>query len=129
MRARDFAELRLGDADAGIGGVAGRVLAVDVGLGDEAAADQRLRAVEFVLGEAASARATWIWAASWAGLLRLDRAVDDRQHLARADPLARLDQHRSDQAAFAGDADRHSRRAASVPVAVIVRATAAARAR
>ena len=39
-------------------------------------------------------------------LLRLDRAVDDRQHLARADPAAGIDEHADDAAARAGNADR-----------------------
>ena len=46
------AERGLGDADAGRRGVAGGALAVEIGLADEAAADQRLGAVELVLGEA-----------------------------------------------------------------------------
>src|SRR5690606_1356784 len=44
-------ELGLGDADARAGGVASRGLAIDIGLGDEAAADQALRAFELVLRE------------------------------------------------------------------------------
>ena len=54
-----------------------------------------------------SAWATSIWAASCGGLLRLDAAVDHRQHLAGADPLAGLDEDADDLAALARHADRH----------------------
>ena len=39
-------------------------------------------------------------------LLRLDRAVDDREQLAGADPAAGVDEHADDPAARSGDADR-----------------------
>jgi hypothetical protein len=39
-------------------------------------------------------------------LLRLDRAVDDCEDLAGADPAAGIDQHPNDAPALAGDADR-----------------------
>ena len=101
------AELGLGDADAGRGGVAGGALLVEIGLADEAAADQRLGAVELVLGELQVGARHFDLGGELGRLLRLDRAIDHRQRLAGADPLAGLDEHALDLAAFAGDADRH----------------------
>ncbi len=101
------AELGLGDADAGRGGVAGGALAVEIGLADEAARNQRLGPVELVLGELQVGARHLDLGGELLRLLGLDRAVDHRQRLAGADPLAGLDQHTLDLAALAGDADRH----------------------
>ena len=51
IRARLPAKIGLGDADARVGGIARGAPAVDIGLGHEAARDQRLGAVELILGE------------------------------------------------------------------------------
>ena len=51
IRARLAPSVRLGDPHPGIGGIARGALAVEVGLADEAAPDQRLAALEFVLRE------------------------------------------------------------------------------
>ena len=101
------ARLRLGDANAGIGGVARRLLAIEVGLGDEAAADQRLRCDRYSFwASAASARATWTCAASWLGFCDwTERSMTASAWPARTQLPASTSTRRH-PAAFAGDADR-----------------------
>ena len=100
------AELRLGDPDAGLGGVARGPLAVEVGLGHEAATRQRLRCARVRSGPARRRRARPDLRGELRRFLRLDRAVDVAEHLALADPAAGIDQHRGHPSAFAGDPDR-----------------------
>ena len=87
-------------------GVARGALAVDVGLGNEAARNQRLRAVELVLRELRVGAGDLDVGGELGGFLRLDRTVDGGEDLALADPAAGIDQHAGDHAAFAGDSDR-----------------------
>ena len=115
------AELRLGDADLRISGVAGRLLGIDLGLGDEAAALERDGALVIGLGKRGIGARRLDLRGELRRLLRLDRAVDDREHLARADPAAGIDEDADDAAALsrrcrpAGRAWR-----ASGPLAVII---------
>ena len=102
-----LAEIGLGDPDPGERGVAGGDPPLDVGLGDEAAADQRLRPVQLLLGEAGVGAGDVDLGGELRRLLGLDRAVDDGERLAGADPLAGLDEDADDLAALARDADRH----------------------
>ena len=102
-----FGERRFRDANAGIGGVTSRNTALDIRLGDETARDERLSPLQFLLRKA-SVGAGYVDLGCQLGAgLCLHRAIDDRQDLARADPLARLDKNPDDLAAFSGDADRH----------------------
>ena len=69
---------------------------------DEPAIDQLQGAVEVGLGQVARRPARpRSGRPSCCGLLGLDRAVDHREHLAGADPVAGFDQHRDDASAFA----------------------------
>ena len=119
--ARVAFELGLGDPDARDGGVARGVLAVEVGLGDEAAADQRRARSNSFWASAASARATWIWAASCAAVCAWTERSIDREHLAGADPAAGIDEHARRPGRLrrrrrpAGRAARRARRTRSRP--------------
>ena len=104
---QQLAVLRFGDADAGPRGVARGGQPIDVGLADEAAVDQLQRAVEIGLGEVRVGPRDFDLRRRALRLLGLHRAVDHRQHLARADPVAGLDRDRDHAAAFADHADRH----------------------
>jgi len=100
-------ELRLGHADAGGGSVASRGQPVDVRPRNEAARDQALGAIQILLGEAKIRLRDLNAGGKLRCFLCLHGAVDHGQHLAAAHPLAGLDQHAHDLAAFAGNADRH----------------------
>ena len=102
-----LAEIGLGDPDPGERGVAGGDPPLDVGLGDEAARHQRLRPVQLLLGEAGIGAGDVDLGGELRGFLSLDRAVDDGERLAGADPLAGLDEDADDLAALARDPDRH----------------------
>ena len=101
------AKLGLGDAHAGGGGIARRPLAVEIGLGHEAATGQRLGALQFRLGQRRVGAGDLDAGGQLRRLLGLHRPFDDGQGLPGADPAARLDQNARDHAAFAGHADRH----------------------
>ena len=100
------AQIGLGHPDARVGGIARGAPAVDIGLGHEAARDQRLGAVEFILGERRVGPRDGDLRRQLRGFLALHRAVDRREHLALADPASGIDIDPGDEAAFAGDADR-----------------------
>src|SRR3546814_20154173 len=89
-----FLILRLRDAYPRLRRIAGRALAVHVGLRDEAARHQCLGAFEFGLGEIGIGLCDADRGGKACRLLRLDGAIDDRERLTGADPLARLDQDR-----------------------------------
>jgi hypothetical protein len=87
--------------------IARRTAAIDIGLGDEAAAHQLQRALQLVLRQHGIGLADLDLRRERARLLGLDILVDDRQHLAGLHPVTRLHQHAQDLTAFAGNADRH----------------------
>src|SRR3546814_19181478 len=86
--------------------MAGRALAVHVGLRDEAARHQCLGAFEFGLGEIGIGLCDADRGGKACRLLRLDGAIDDRERLTGADPLAWLDQDADHLPSLADDADR-----------------------
>ena len=90
---------------------------------DEAAADQRLGAVEFVLGQRGVGARDLDLRGELRCLLRLDRTVDDSPAPGRRGPTAGLDSTRATWPPSPATPTGMSRRAASEPVAVIVRAT------
>ena len=102
-----FGKLRLGEADARSGRVARGEELIDAGLRDEAAADELLRSIEIILRYAGIGARDVERGFLLRDLLRLDRALDRGEHLPGADPLAGLDEHARDHAAFADDRDRH----------------------
>ena len=69
--------------------------------------DQRLGPVQLLLGEAGVGAGDVDLGGELRRFLRLDGAVDDRERLAGADPLAGLDEDADHLAALAGDSDRH----------------------
>ena len=118
------AKLRLGDADPGVGGVARGALAVDIGLGDEAAARPATGARSSSFwASAASARATWMLAASCAASC----ACTERSTVASTWPgrtqLPASTSTRVTMPPSPAMPTGWSRRAASAPLAVTVRAT------
>ncbi len=99
------AQLRLGDTDPRIGGVARSLLAVEVGFGNEPAVHQRGAAVIFVLGQRRIGPRNLDRGGELRRGLRLDRAIDRRQHLALADPASGIDINCANQPAFARHSD------------------------
>ncbi len=87
--------------------VAGGGEAINIGLGDKAALDKLQRAVEISLRQIGFGTRDFDLRAGAADLLRLDRAIDDREHLTLADPVARIDGYGNDAAALADHADGH----------------------
>ena len=100
------AKLCLRDAHLRISGVARGLLGVDLRLGDEAAALERDGALVIRLRQRGIGPRSLDLRGELRRLLRLHRAVDDGEHLARTDPAAGIDEDPDDAAALAGDPDR-----------------------
>jgi hypothetical protein len=92
---------------AGVGGIAGRGLAVEIGARHEPAADQRRGPIELGLRDRGIGARDLDRRIQLRRLLPLHRPVDRRERLPGRDPLARVDQHALDSAALARNADRH----------------------
>ena len=81
--------------------IAGGGALVNVGGADEAAADQRLGAIELRLGELGVRPRNLDLGGERAHLLALHRTCNRRERLTRLHPVARLNQNAADHAAFA----------------------------
>jgi hypothetical protein len=100
------AKLGLCDANAGVSGIARSPLAIEIGLADESTAHQGLTTLKFILSQCSVGARGLDLRGELRCRLRLHLAVHGRQDLALTNPAARIDQHRADKAAFAGNADR-----------------------
>ena len=100
------AQLRPGDADLRVSGIAGRAQPVDIGLGHKALVDQPQRTVEVGLRQIGVGPRDLNLRGLARLLLDLNRTINHRHHLPGADPLPGFDQYRQDLPAFTGDPDR-----------------------
>jgi hypothetical protein len=98
-------EVCLRHADPRNGRVASREAPVDVRLGNEAAADQRLSTLELVLRERGIGSGNLHLRRELRSFLALHRPLNRRENLALADPAAGIDGDASDLTALSGNAD------------------------
>ena len=100
------AKLGLRNLDLGISGVTRGLLEVDLRLRDEATALKRNCAVVIRLGKSGLRLRGFDEGRLLGRLLRLDRAIDNRQDLAGLNPSAGVDEHANDAAALTSDSNR-----------------------
>src|SRR4030095_12161131 len=94
------------DTNPGEGRIARSLLAVEVRLRHEAATDERLAPVIFILGQCGIGARDLNLGGKLRRVLRLYRAINGRQRLALAHPGSGVDQHGADHSALARDPDR-----------------------